>query len=281
MARTPARPDGATLKTARLAGRFSHCGRCALPSPAACLRAHSPRHHRRRAPRVPHRPRYRGSMYPRPIDEVIAALAARQHGVVARAQLVALGLGHRAIDHRVACGRLHVVHHGVYAVGHRRLTRRGHWMAAVLAAGPGAMLSHRSAAALWDLHRSARTAYRGLDAEPAAPPTGHRGAPRRGSSPTRSRRSTAFPSPPSRGRSSTSPPCSPVRGSSERSSAPRRCGSPTPFPSMSSFGATPAARGPGRCGRSCAVGSSRSSPEASSKTAFSPSSMPMAFLALE
>jgi very-short-patch-repair endonuclease len=91
------------------------------------------------------------------MDEVIAALAARQHGVVARAQLVALGLGHRAIDHRVACGRLHVVHHGVYAVGHRRLTRRGQWMAAVLAAGPGATLSHRSAAALWDLHRSAQT----------------------------------------------------------------------------------------------------------------------------
>jgi predicted transcriptional regulator of viral defense system len=88
---------------------------------------------------------------------VIAALAARQHGLVARAQLIALGLGHRAIDHRVACGRLHVVHHGVYAVGHRRLTRQGHWMAAVLAAGPEAVLCRRAAAALWDLRRSAQT----------------------------------------------------------------------------------------------------------------------------
>lgn len=51
----------------------------------------------------------------------------------------------------IARGRLHTVHRGVYAVGHRRLTRKGVWMAAVLAAGPGAVLSHRSAAALWQL----------------------------------------------------------------------------------------------------------------------------------
>jgi predicted transcriptional regulator of viral defense system len=62
-----------------------------------------------------------------------------------------MGLSNRAIDGRVAAGRLHVVHHGVYAVGHRRLTRKGHWMAAVLSAGEGAVLSHRDAAALWDL----------------------------------------------------------------------------------------------------------------------------------
>ena len=50
---------------------------------------------------------------------------------------------------RVAAGWLHRLHRGVYAVGHRRLARKGHWMGAVLACGHGAVLSHRSAAALW------------------------------------------------------------------------------------------------------------------------------------
>jgi very-short-patch-repair endonuclease len=71
--------------------------------------------------------------------------------VVARWQLLALGLGHGAIDHRVARGLLHPVHRGVYAVGHAVLSRHGVWMAAVLAAGPNAVLSHRSAAALWGI----------------------------------------------------------------------------------------------------------------------------------
>ncbi|MDP9134149.1 MAG: DUF559 domain-containing protein [Actinomycetota bacterium] len=88
---------------------------------------------------------------------MIAALAQRQHGVVARRQLVALGLGSRAIDHRVQCGRLHPIHRGVYAVGHRVLSRHGRWMAAVLSAGPDAVLSHQSAAALWGLRTTART----------------------------------------------------------------------------------------------------------------------------
>ena len=87
----------------------------------------------------------------RGIDRLIAALADRQHGVVAVWQLVALGLGYEAIRHRANVGRLHRVHPGVYAVGHRKLTRHGHWMAAVLAYGPDAVLSHRSAAALWGI----------------------------------------------------------------------------------------------------------------------------------
>lgn len=87
-------------------------------------------------------------------DELIARLAARQHGVVARRQLVALGLGARAIDRRIARGRLHPLHRGVYAVGHRVVSQRGRWMAAVLATGEGAVLSHRSAAALWDIRPS-------------------------------------------------------------------------------------------------------------------------------
>src|SRR4051812_20273227 len=85
-------------------------------------------------------------------DLAIAILAGVQHGIVGRAQLLSLGLGSRAIDHRVACGRLHVVHRGVYAVGHRRLTIRSWWMAATLATD--GVLSHRAAAALWGVRRS-------------------------------------------------------------------------------------------------------------------------------
>jgi predicted transcriptional regulator of viral defense system len=91
------------------------------------------------------------------IDAQIAALAARQHGVVARRELVELGLGRRAIGHRIDAGRLHPIHRGVYAVGHRPRTSEAAWMAAVLVAD-GAVLSHRSAAALWGIRRNDRTA---------------------------------------------------------------------------------------------------------------------------
>jgi very-short-patch-repair endonuclease len=91
--------------------------------------------------------------FPHPERE-IAVLAAAQHGVVAMRQLRDLGLGSDAVEYRVKSGRLHRVHHGVYAVGHRKLTREGHWMAAVLAYGPDALLSHRSAAALWGIWQS-------------------------------------------------------------------------------------------------------------------------------
>jgi len=77
----------------------------------------------------------------------LAELAARQGGVVSRAQLVDLGVSVRAIRGRVRAGTLHVVHRGVYAVGHRALGQTGREWAAVLAAGPGAALSHRSAGA--------------------------------------------------------------------------------------------------------------------------------------
>ena len=69
-------------------------------------------------------------------------------------QLEALGLSGRSVKHRVSTGWLHRVHRGVYAVGRAALTRKGHWMAAVLACGPGALLSHLSAAALWELKQS-------------------------------------------------------------------------------------------------------------------------------
>jgi very-short-patch-repair endonuclease len=82
-------------------------------------------------------------------DETIGALAGRQHGVVGRKQLLAAGVGARAIEHRIATRRLHPLYRGVYAVGHRVLSQRGRWVAATLATG--GVLSHRSAAALWGL----------------------------------------------------------------------------------------------------------------------------------
>ena len=87
----------------------------------------------------------------------MAALATRQHGVVATRQLAALGLSQRAVSHRAAAGRLHRVHRGVYAVGHPILTVNGRRMAAILAAGPGAVLSHASAAALWEIRPTSAT----------------------------------------------------------------------------------------------------------------------------
>lgn len=79
----------------------------------------------------------------------VARLATAQHGVIAHRQLVELGLGRSAVGRWVAAGHLIPVHMGVYAVGHRRLSRKGRWMAAVLACGTGALLSHASAATLW------------------------------------------------------------------------------------------------------------------------------------
>ena len=83
-------------------------------------------------------------------------LAGRQHGVVARWQLQDLGFSAEAIRHRIAKGRLHPIHRGVYAVGRRELSREGRWMAAVLACGDGAVLSHDSAACLWGLQKRER-----------------------------------------------------------------------------------------------------------------------------
>lgn len=79
------------------------------------------------------------------------SLVRRQHGVVSRAQLLELCFGVEAIRHRIRVGRLHPVHRGVYAVGRPGLTLEGRFMAAVLACGSGAALSHASAAALWGI----------------------------------------------------------------------------------------------------------------------------------
>lgn len=85
------------------------------------------------------------------LDAALAALAGRQFGVVARWQLIEMGFTRRMIARRIEVGRLHVIHRGVYAVGHTRIPREGRWLAAVFACGDGAVLSHRSAAALWGI----------------------------------------------------------------------------------------------------------------------------------
>lgn len=70
-----------------------------------------------------------------------------QHGVITRGQLLAAGFTAEAIRHRLRAGRIHRLWRGVYVVGRPDLTRKGWWMAAVLACGEGALLSHGNAAA--------------------------------------------------------------------------------------------------------------------------------------
>lgn len=91
------------------------------------------------------------------ITALIERLAGRQYGVVTRAQLLAFGVSERTIDRWIRQRRLIPIHAGVYAVGHRILTPRGHLLAAVLACGPTAVLSHMSAGALWNLLATAQT----------------------------------------------------------------------------------------------------------------------------
>lgn len=78
-------------------------------------------------------------------------LAELQYGIVARWQLTVLGYRKTAIQDRIDTGLLKRLHAGVYAVGHTKLTRHGFFLAAVLAFGPWALLSHRSAGVLWDV----------------------------------------------------------------------------------------------------------------------------------
>jgi hypothetical protein len=83
----------------------------------------------------------------------LAELAERQHGVVSIRQLEKLGYSRKAVQRDVASGHLHPLHRGVYAVGHRLVPAHGRCLAAVLACGPDALLSHRSAAWLWGITR--------------------------------------------------------------------------------------------------------------------------------
>lgn len=82
----------------------------------------------------------------------LPSLAHRQHGVVSIRQLVGpLGYSRSAVARAVAAGRLHRLYRGVYAVGHTRLSTQARCLAAVLASGPKALLSHASAAWLWGI----------------------------------------------------------------------------------------------------------------------------------
>lgn len=89
-------------------------------------------------------------------EQGLEALATRQHGVVSHAQLLDLGFDEQWIERRLWERRLSAVHRNVYAVGHRRLALRAPWWAALLAYGPGAVLSHQSAAVLWGIRRKRR-----------------------------------------------------------------------------------------------------------------------------
>jgi len=84
----------------------------------------------------------------------MAEVAARQHGLVTRPQLAGVGIHDDGIARRVRKGMLHRVHQGVFAVGHPALTAHGRWLAAVLACGPGSLLSRLDAAALWGIYHA-------------------------------------------------------------------------------------------------------------------------------
>jgi very-short-patch-repair endonuclease len=88
-----------------------------------------------------------------PVDRAVAGVAAAQHGVVTRAQLLNAGLSAHDVEYRLKIGRIIAVHRGVYAVGHLPPSPHAKAMAAVLACGPHAVLSHRSAGALYGLIR--------------------------------------------------------------------------------------------------------------------------------
>jgi very-short-patch-repair endonuclease len=94
-------------------------------------------------------------------ERVIARTASNQHGVITTRQLLGAGLHSSGITKRIKAGRLHRIHRGVYAVGHPRLSNEGRWMAAVLACGEGAVLSHRSAGELWRILRPRRRSEAG------------------------------------------------------------------------------------------------------------------------
>jgi very-short-patch-repair endonuclease len=88
-------------------------------------------------------------------NRIVARIASRQHGVVARAQLLAAGLGARAIERRVERGLLLPEYRGVYRVGHRAPSPAARYAAAVLACGPGALLAGRAAGRLLELLKGA------------------------------------------------------------------------------------------------------------------------------
>ncbi|HET8565675.1 MAG TPA: DUF559 domain-containing protein [Solirubrobacterales bacterium] len=90
-------------------------------------------------------------MKDRAATALMRRVAERQHGVFATWQVLSLGINERIVHSRRVGGLLVPLHQGVYSLAHTRLTREGRWMAAVLACGPGAVLSHFSAGQLWGM----------------------------------------------------------------------------------------------------------------------------------
>jgi very-short-patch-repair endonuclease len=87
----------------------------------------------------------------RTAEQILARLGGRAHGVVTRREVLAAGLSERQVDRRIGRGALIVVHPGVYRVGHRAPSLEARYMAAVKAAGEGAVLSGLAAAYLFGL----------------------------------------------------------------------------------------------------------------------------------
>src|SRR5262245_8618916 len=81
----------------------------------------------------------------------VGDLARSQWGIVTRRQLIERGMSTRGVSDWARDGRLHRLHRGIYAYGHDQLRVEGRRLAAVMACGPGAALSHRSAARLWGI----------------------------------------------------------------------------------------------------------------------------------
>ena len=93
-----------------------------------------------------------------PSVDRVQRIANRQFGVISRNQILWLGFNSDWVNHRLEKKWLYVIYRGVYAVGRPELSRRGEWMAAVLACGDHAVLSHESAAALWEIRPDRRAA---------------------------------------------------------------------------------------------------------------------------
>jgi very-short-patch-repair endonuclease/predicted transcriptional regulator of viral defense system len=103
--------------------------------------------------------RRRGALSHEARELELLALAARQHGVVSLGQLRGLGFTASAVRMRAAGGRLHRLYRAVYAVGRRDVPVQGRRLAAVLACGGGALLSHLSVAAHHGLRQTAATRF--------------------------------------------------------------------------------------------------------------------------
>ena len=83
------------------------------------------------------------------LDRIVGDVAAAQHGLTTLAQLRGIGVTPRMVESRVRRGFLIRLYRGVFAVGHAPITDEARWLAAVLACGPDAVLSHGQAGALW------------------------------------------------------------------------------------------------------------------------------------